>query len=184
MNIIQWENNINEERKLKDDFFKENFQSPLSFDEKQKFKGLNYYLPDIVYQFELDLLEHKEKKILKIEDTQGNERDLLRWGEFNFTINNTACKLQAYKSSNADETLFIPFKDATSGKETYGAGRYLDIDVEKHKTLNGKWILDFNQAYNPWCAYSNNYACPYTPSENWLKVSIKAGEKNYIKEEN
>ena len=69
----------------------------------------------------------------------------------------------------------------TSGKETYGAGRYLDLEADKDLTEEGKWILDFNKAYNPWCAYSEDYACTFTPPENWLKVPIYAGEKNYKK---
>ena len=75
--------------------------------------------------------------------------------------------------------LFIPFRDQTGGKETYGAGRYIDIDPDKHINADGKWILDFNVAYNPWCAYSESYTCPIVPTENWLKVPINAGEKNY-----
>jgi uncharacterized protein (DUF1684 family) len=75
--------------------------------------------------------------------------------------------------------LFIPFKNATSGKEIYGAGRYLDLELERDRTPDGKWILDFNQAYNLWCVYSKAYTCPFVPVENWLEVAILAGEKNY-----
>ncbi|MHA1701352.1 MAG: DUF1684 domain-containing protein, partial [Promethearchaeota archaeon] len=71
------------------------------------------------------------------------------------------------------------FRDETSGKETYGAGKYLDLEEENHKISKGKWILDFNVAYNPFCAYSEKYACPFVPPENWLKVPIFAGEKKY-----
>lgn len=60
-----------------------------------------------------------------------------------------------------------------------GAGRYIDLKPDRHHTGDGKWIFDFNVAYNPWCAYSEAYACPFVPPENWLKVSIYAGEKNY-----
>jgi len=75
--------------------------------------------------------------------------------------------------------LFVPFKDATSGKETYGAGRYLDLEPGRDRTQGEKWILDFNQAYNPWCAYSEAYNCPFVPTENWLEAPIYAGEKDY-----
>ncbi|MGM0382652.1 MAG: DUF1684 domain-containing protein [Thermodesulfobacteriota bacterium] len=70
-------------------------------------------------------------------------------------------------------------KDLTSGKETYGAGRYLDLDYQRDHTPEGKWLLDLNRAYNPWCAYSKNYVCPFVPIENWLKVPVNGGEKNY-----
>ena len=76
-----------------------------------------------------------------------------------------------------EERLFIPFKDATTGKETYPAGRYLDMESGTGQMPDGKWILDFNNAYNPWCAYSTDYACPLTPQENILEVEILAGEK-------
>jgi hypothetical protein len=90
--------------------------------------------------------------------------------------------LQVYKTISYEDILFVPFRDLTSGKETYGAGRYLDLKAGKDQTPTGKWLLDFNKAYNPWCAYSEDYACPLTPPENWLNVPIYAGEKDYKKE--
>jgi len=143
-----------------------------------KFNELDYYPPDPKYYFELELHEHKEKEIVKVQDTTGNERKFLRWGEFRFKIGDKDCTLQAYKSDSMEERLFIPFRDAMSGKETYGAGRYIDLDANEHY-IKGKWILDFNKAYNPWCAYSEHYACPFVLPENWLKVEVKAGEKDY-----
>jgi uncharacterized protein (DUF1684 family) len=183
MDISQWEKHITRERRLKDDFFKIGDQSPLSFAEQQTFRGLNYYAPDPNYRFELKLQEHHEKNIVKIEDTQENEREFLRWGEFTFSVNETDCTLQAYKGSAEEDRLFIPFRDATSGKETYGGGRYLDLEIDSHLFAEGQWVLDFNEAYNPWCAYSSDYACPFTPSENRLTVPIPAGEKNYTSAE-
>jgi len=179
MEISEWKERISLELEEKDRFFKMHPQSPLSFDERQRFKGLNHYSLDPDYRFELKLHEHEEKERLKIEDTQKNEREFLRWGEFKFKIDDTDCKLQAYKSSLEEDRLFVPFRDLTSGKETYGAGRYLDLETGKHQTSEGTWILDFNMAYNPWCAYSKDYACPFVPSENWLKIPIYAGEKDY-----
>jgi uncharacterized protein (DUF1684 family) len=88
---------------------------------------------------------------------------------------------KAYKSSAEKGQLFIPFRDATSGRETYGAGRYLDLDPAWNRTAGGKWILDFNRAYNPWCAYTEAYTCPVVPKENWLSVPVRAGEKDYRK---
>lgn len=85
--------------------------------------------------------------------------------------------LQAYKREKNEEDLWLPFKDQTNGKETYGAGRY--IDLSGINEMEGKWIVDFNQAYNPFCAYSENYVCPFIPPENWLNIEIKAGEKDF-----
>jgi len=173
----EWENSIEIERKMKDRSFAENWQSPIPQEDRSKFNGLSYYSPDPSYRFELKLNEHNNKKTVQIEDTGGNIRNFICWGEFRFKINNEKCILQAYKSDPGEERLFIPFRDTTSGKETYGAGRYIDIEYGKDLTPEGKWILDFNKAYNPWCAYSKNYVCPFVPPENWLKVSILAGEK-------
>ena len=181
MEISEWKEHIRVEREQKDGFFKMPYQSPLPFDECKNFNGLNYYPPDPDYRFELQLHEHQEKETIKIKDTQGNEREFVRWGEFSFRIGDTDCKLQAYKGSPEEERLFVPFRDTTSGKETYGAGRYLDFETGRHQTSEGKWIIDFNDAYNPWCAYSKDYACPFTPPENWLKMPIYAGEKDYKK---
>lgn len=77
--------------------------------------------------------------------TKGEEQEFIRWGEFRFKVGNKELVLQAYKSNPEEETLFVPFRDATSGKETYGAGRYLDLAPENNRTPDGKWILDFNR---------------------------------------
>ncbi|MCK4352265.1 DUF1684 domain-containing protein [candidate division WOR-3 bacterium] len=180
MEISEWKKRIELERENKDMFFGQHFQSPIPPEEHMNFKGLGYYPPDPKYRFELELHEHKEKEIVKVQDTIGNERNFLQWGEFRFKIEGKDYTLQAYKSEPMEKRLFIPFRDATSGKETYGAGRYIDLDASEHY-IDGKWILDFNKAYNPWCAYSEHYACPFVPPENWLKVELRAGEKDYKK---
>ena len=178
MNSKTYKNHIELNRIGKDDFFKTHFQSPIPKEERDFFTKLNYYEPNIDYRFELELEEFDHKEIVKIQDTGGNLRDFLKWGKFTFTINGQDCILYAYKSDDTETRLFIPFKDKTSGKETYGAGRYIDIEEERDK-LGDKWILDFNLATNPWCAYSHNYVCPLIPFENILKVEINAGEKSY-----
>jgi len=178
MKTAEWENLIQNEREQKNLFFLYNYNSPISDENRESFDGLDYYPPDPDLWFELKLIEHKEKKKLKINDTKGNVREFLRWGEFRFKIMGKDCILQAYKSHSEEERLFVPFRDKTSGLETYGAGRYIDLDKDEHYTDEGKWILDFNKAYNPWCAYSENFACPYIDPENWLEVPVRAGEKN------
>jgi len=167
------------EREQKDTFFLIHPQSPIPFDEREEFKGLDYYPPDPDYRFELKLNEYPEKKKIKMSYTRGEEQEFIRWGEFQFKIGGQEQVLQAYKGSPEKERLFVPFRDATSGKETYGAGRYLDLEAERHRTAEGKWVLDFNKAYNPWCAYSETYTCPFVPPDNWLEVPMCAGEKNY-----
>ena len=179
MEVSEWKAQIEVERKRKDAFFARHWQSPIPPKERKRFQGLSYYPPDPDYRFELELREHEEKKTIRMAYTKGNEGDFLRWGEFRFSIGGKEQVLQAYKSNSEAERLFIPFRDATSGKETYGAGRYIDLEPERHLTAEGKWTLDLNQAYNPWCAYSEAYTCPFVPTENWLEIPILAGEKNY-----
>ena len=178
MNSENYKNLIKNNRKGKDIFFKQNFQSPIPQEERSNFLKLNYYDPDIKYSFELKLEEFTYKKKVKIEDTGGNLREFLKWGKFTFNVNDRACILNAYKSEETETRLFIPFKDATNGKETYGAGRYLDL-YEERDYIEDRWILDLNIATNPWCAYSHNYVCPLIPFENILNVEIKTGEKKY-----
>lgn len=182
INIEKWMEDIQIARKEKDAFFGSGHpQSPIPPDELFKFKGLDYYPPDPKYRFEINLYEHPEKKIIAVKDSKGGERELIRWGEFRFKIDDKECIVQAYKSNSTEEHVSVLFRDATSGNETYGAGRYLDLEHGTHQTSDGKWILDFNLAYNPWCAYSENYVCPFVPPENWLDIPIFAGEKMYHK---
>jgi len=180
METSEWKAEIEKERKIKDRFFKSRYPgSPILFEDRARFKGLDYFPPDPANRFELELHEHEEKGVVRIAYTKGQERDFLRWGEFRFKVGDKDQAIQAYKSGPAEERLFILFRDATSGQETHGGGRYLDLDLNKDQIAGGKWVLDFNKAYNPWCVYSENYTCPLVPSENWLEVPIRAGEKNY-----
>ena len=179
MEISQWKADMERARERKDAFFAQHSQSPIPPQDRPRFKGLEYYPPDPSYRFELEIHEHPEKQAVRMAYTKGNEQDFLRWGEFRFKMGGKEQALQAYRSNLQEEMLFVPFRDATSGKKTYGAGRYLDLEPERDRTLEGKWILDFNQAYNPWCVYSEAYTCPFVPMGNWLEVPIQAGEKSY-----
>ena len=178
MNLENYSSNMKKDRISKDQFFKDNFQSPIPSEERDSFVALEYFEPNISYRFELFLEEFEVKEHVQLEDSGGNMRDLLKWGKFGFQVAGEKCVLYAYKSDEADVRLFVPFKDATSGKETYGAGRYMDL-VEAECKVGDKWIVDFNLVTNPWCAYSHNYVCPLIPFENILKIKIEAGEKSF-----
>ena len=179
MSLSDWKANVGRAREMKDAFLAQNWKSPIPPQDRPRFKGLQYYPPDSSYRFELEFHEHPEQQVIRMAYTKGNEQDFIRWGEFRFKLDEKQCVIQAYRSNPEEERLWIPFRDKTSGKETYGAGRYIDLETEKHLTTDGKWILDFNKAYNPWCAYSEEYVCPFIPPENWLEIPIKAGEKKY-----
>jgi uncharacterized protein (DUF1684 family) len=181
LEISEWKESIEKEREEKNRFFILDPRSPVPHGERRRLlgKGLSYYPPDPDLVFDLPLHEHEEKKEIKVETTKGGVQEFIRWGEFRFDVDNEQYLIQAYKSDPKEERLWIPFRDKTSGKETYGAGRYIDLEPEIHLTAEGKWILDFNKAYNPWCAYSEEYICPFIPPENWLETPIRAGEKKY-----
>ena len=113
------------------------------------------------------------------------QKYFLRYGKLRFVINQKVQELTIFQSKDLmnnpvyKDYLFIPFTDSTSGKDTYGSGRYIDLQTGDIK--NGLVVLDFNKAYNPYCAYSDNYNCPIPPKENALKVAIRAGEKVFGK---
>ena len=177
--VADWKTTLRGERQAKDEYFRTNPHSPIPPADRASFDGLAYYPPREEYRFELPLREHEEKATVTVGTSTGGEQDYLRWGAFRFEIDGETVTIQAYKHDPDDDQLWVPFRDATSGEETYGAGRYLDLEAEAHRTEDGTWTLDFNQAYNPTCAYSDHYECPLPPTENWLEVAIEAGEKAY-----
>ncbi|WP_259517963.1 DUF1684 domain-containing protein [Halanaeroarchaeum sp. HSR-CO] len=169
---------MREEREQKEQYFGNNPRSPIPPEEREDFEGLAYFPVDEDLRFELPLHEHDDKEELIVETTTGSQREYLRWGEFRFEIDGEAVTLQAYKADPHEEYLWVPFRDDTNSEETYGAGRYLDLHYGEDQ-VDDRWILDFNEAYNPTCAYNEAYECPLIPTENWLDVRIEAGEKAY-----
>ncbi len=121
--------------------------------------------------------------VMKTSGKKIPQKDFIRYGKLIFTINDTTLELTLYQSRIKDaltkDYLFLPFTDLTTGDETYGSGRYIDLQVTDIK--KDRVVIDFNKAYNPYCAYSNNYNCPLPPRENYLPVAITAGEKNFAK---
>lgn len=179
MELSSWKERLEREREFKNGFFAAHPQSPIPPSERKQFKELDYYPPNADYRFELVLHEYANKKMLRMTNTHEAEQEYIRWGESRFELHGKRHKLQAYKRDPNEDMLFVPFRDKTGGKKTYGAGRYLDLRPERDKTNEGEWILDFNEAYNPWCAYGEAYTCPLTPPENWLDIPMRAGEKVY-----
>ncbi|MFB6200624.1 MAG: DUF1684 domain-containing protein [Halorhabdus sp.] len=168
---------IREQREQKAQYFAEHPRSP--FPSHADFEGLDYYDVDPAYRYELPLEEHDETEEITVETTADGEQHYVRYGAFTVEIDGEAVTLQAYKPVSGEDRLWVPFRDETNGEETYGAGRYLDLEPAHHKTDDGNWILDLNQAYNPTCAYNEAYECPLIPMENWLDVRVEAGEKAY-----
>jgi uncharacterized protein (DUF1684 family) len=169
---------IERERRLKDDYLRNDHGSPIPHEERSAFDGLKYYSADGRYRFRLHLQKYAWPEAIAITASDGTEKEYLRVGFFEFSLGGRTQRLQVYKSKHPlapDGSLFIPFRDKTSGGETYGAARYIDIPENEV----GIYELDFDKAYNPYCAYNGNYVCPYAPKENWLDVEIRAGERVY-----
>ncbi|AGN02419.1 hypothetical protein L593_12400 [Salinarchaeum sp. Harcht-Bsk1] len=174
-----WKAELRSERAAKDEYFGSNPHSPIPAPEREGFDGLSYYPPEESLRYELELHEYDDPDEVVVGTSTGGEQRYLEWGEFRFAVDGEDVTLQAYKSDPDQDRLWVPFRDETSGEATYGAGRYLDLEPDEHLLESGRWVLDFNEAYNPTCAYSDHYECPLPPTENWLEVPIEAGEQSY-----
>lgn len=169
------------DRKTKDAEFRTSY-SPLPSEQWADFPGLNYYDPTEEYYVPARLEVFEKPETVSIATTRkGEVRSMLRYGKFTFPIGDSSYSLVAYKSTGPaaalyPNLLFVPFTDKTTGVETYDAGRYLDVEIRPGVT---EYYLDFNRAYNPYCAYNEGYTCPLVPAENALPVAVRAGEKNY-----
>lgn len=166
-------------RKQKDEFFAASPESPIPPElQGAGFAGLRYYPPDLAYRTEADLIPFDTPEIVMLGSTKGDIRRQLRYGKLSFNVMGEQCELLAFKDADDPDgtELFIPFKDSTSGGETYGAGRYVEIEDDAAQPGPHKVTLDFNLAYSPWCAYNVAYSCTLPPPENTLHVPIIAGE--------
>ena len=157
-------------RAEKDDFFAHNSQSPLTADQKRTFGSLRYFEENPALRLELTVEPFPERSEIEVQTSTGDVRVYTRYGRFSFNVDGQAAGLTIYE---ADFGYFLPFVDSLAGKETYPAGRYLEpVPLE-----GNRFLIDFNLAYNPYCAYNDVWSCPLTPFENRLKVPIRAGEK-------
>jgi hypothetical protein len=164
---------LQEFRKEKDRFFQQDHNSPIAHEERDDFQGLNYYDEDPDLRFVVEVKPFPEQEEVQLQTSTGEFDRYFRYGRFQFEIEGEKAELTLYTSE--DSHPFLPFVDSTSPKETYGAGRYLELEA----LGEDRYLVDFNLAYNPWCAYSPFYSCPLPPDENRLTVPIRAGEKNY-----
>lgn len=163
-----------------DEFLEMHPQSPLSYEQQDAFTGLDYYDADPAFRFTGEVERFgDDEPLVEMQTSTGDTRHYRRWGRFTFEVDGEAATLVIYQDP-AYGDFFLPFKDATNGTETYGAGRYLDNHRPGLRPLGGDRVeIDFNYAYNPYCAYNEDYSCPLPPRENWLRVPIRAGEKQF-----
>ena len=157
-------------REGKDEFFLDDHHSPLDDGQKADFSGLSYFPenPDLRIQVEIERFPDGDQ--IQIQTNTGDVQTYDRFGLFNFKVDGGAAELTVFQNEHG---FFMPFADSLAGQETYGAGRYLEPEL----LSDGQLLIDFNLAYNPYCAYNEKWSCPITPAENRLKVPIKAGEK-------
>jgi uncharacterized protein (DUF1684 family) len=177
-------------RQDKDHFFKNSAYSPLQPEQQAKFDGLQYYEPNPALRFELTPEPYADQAHVQMQTSTGEMRSYMRWGRVVFSVEGQETTLTLYFTPG-EAAFFVPFMDATSSTETYGAGRYLEAE----RLPSGKVLVDFNTAYSPFCAYNEppelaekaghepvTWSCPIPPKENRLKVAIRAGEKKPVGE--
>src|SRR5688500_18825587 len=154
---------------------REDGESPIPPDKRNVLLPLRYFSPDPSYSVPAELKLGNERPVAEMPTSTGTVRRYERVGVLQFTFQGQELSLGAFvpEGTKRIEELFVPFADETTGTETYAAGRYLDL----RPTATGLYTIDFNYAYNPYCAYNNTYECPFPPRSNRLKVPIRAGEK-------
>lgn len=159
---------LDEFRRAKDEFFARDPHSPLTEDQQRGFRGLAYYPlnPDLIIRAALEEPGDGDPGAVEMVTSDGEARTYRRVGWVRFAVDGRDVALTLFDSV-AGHGLFLPFRDATSGRETYGAGRYLEVAPPE----GGRVVVDFNYAYNPNCAYNEGWSCPLPPVENWLSLS-------------
>lgn len=151
--------------------------TPLQGDSKKEFKGIHFFPVDETYNVKAKFVRTPDEKIFSMKTSGALTKDYVKYGEATFILKGKEYKLNIYQSIDLAKQrkyrdyLFIPFRDATSAKETYGGGRYIDLLIPQGDTI----VINFNKAYHPYCAYTEGYNCPIPPRENTLAVKIEAG---------
>jgi len=180
--FIKYNDTIQDFRKGKNIKLMYDEASPLTMDQRKSFEGLNYFTADLKFYVEAELIKDDAPETVIMKTSTDRSPAYVKYGIVNFTIDSVELTLAVYQNkkmldlSKDENHLFVPFRDATSGVESYGGGRYIDCEIpEEGNTI----ILDFNKAYNPYCAYNPRYSCVIPPAENQLNVRIEAGEKKF-----
>lgn len=171
-------NRLGRFRERRDEYMKTNENSPLTEKQKANFVPLEYFPenPDLTFVLEPDTDIPSDP--IELATTTGEAREYLPYAKVTIPVGDQEASLTVYREPGRGR-LLIPFRDSTSGKETYGAGR----TVDPQERPDGKLVVDFNYAYGPYCQYNDNWVCTVPPMENWLQVPIEAGEKSYPNKE-
>lgn len=163
--------------------YKDATTSPLKDKDRKKFRGLDFFKVDSAYVVEANFKRTPNEAAFKMKTTTDRTPIYVKYGELTFNLKESVFTLNIYQNQGLiekegyEDYLFLPFIDETNGLESYGGGRYIDARIPEGDTV----IIDFNKAYNPYCAYNDNYSCPLVPRENYLKTRIEAGVKAFLK---
>lgn len=172
--ILEFQNKMNLD-------FKDPEVSPLYDRHRKDFEGLDFFEPDTTFRIKAKLIKTPEPLTFLMPMTTNTKSTYLKYGLVYFSINNIDYQLEIYQDQllfgeeKYKDHLFLPFADLTNGNQTYTGGRYINLKVPKGDSI----IIDFNKAYNPYCAYNKKYACPIVPEVNTLQLAILAGVKAF-----
>jgi uncharacterized protein (DUF1684 family) len=168
-------------RAEKDEFFGSHPQSPIPPEHRDDFEGLDYFAPAPDLRVETTATVHEDPEPVPMETTAGNEVRYVRVVTFAFELDGESHELHGYKQRPDDdeEPVFVPFRDKTTGQETYRGGRYIELHPEGDLADGETVTVDFNLAYTPFCAFSETFSCPLPPEENWLEIAVRAGERDW-----
>jgi uncharacterized protein len=161
--------------------FADSLKSPLTKADRLEFKKIDFYPINQHFFIEAQFVRTKNEKPFEMKTSTERKPLYVKYGELLFSIDGKNFKLNIYRNIDLSKKkeyknyLFLPFLDLTSGNESYGGGRYIDMRIPKGNIIT----IDFNKAYNPYCAYNHKYSCPVVPDENNLNIEIKAGVKKF-----
>jgi hypothetical protein len=173
-----WAEQVRANRREKDRFFAEHRQSPIPPEQRDDFDGLRYFEPDPTYRVEATVTVHGDPETVELDTSDGRTIDYLRVVTFSFELEDGAHELAGYRRPDDDSAgIFVPFRDKTTGQESYEGGRYIELEPERRLADGDEVTVDFNLAYSPFCAYSETFSCPLPPEENWLETTVEAGER-------
>ncbi|WP_299336063.1 DUF1684 domain-containing protein [uncultured Psychroserpens sp.] len=163
--------------------YKDATTSPLKDKDRKTFKGLDFFKFDSIFVVKAKFTRTPNEEVFKMKTTTSRLPEYVKYGEVEFELEGEKRQLNIYqnqgliKKEGYEDYLFLPFLDNTNGEESYGGGRYIDMRIPEGDEI----VIDFNKAYNPYCAYNERYSCPIVPRENYLDLEIKAGVKAFDK---
>ncbi|MEM7036481.1 MAG: DUF1684 domain-containing protein [Bacteroidota bacterium] len=179
----KWKKEVRKFQRELNQHYRDKDDSPLKEEDRAHFKKHDFFPVGAEYCVKSKFVRTPDEAQFEMPTVSGKTKPFVKYGEFHFTMQGKKHKLNVYQNlkyvdhPEYGQYLFLPFKDASSGAESYGGGRYIDIKIPEAKTV----YVDFNQCYNPYCAYSTGWNCPIPPVENVLDVKVLAGVKKWGK---